>query len=327
MVRRIIVFFFVGFSVLGYAKNLRPQDLKITLEHLPVLKHQSTIIPLKVSIANCSNHRGSILVPFTHNFGKPLFQLRVYEIGSNGDYNLMFTSQEILDMDTSKYKTESGFWQLDPGEVYSFPLFLNDVQNSRKRFESSIQLPLLKKGRYAFQVLYMPENSSFFKYAFRTDLNQDPITDDDVKDYPDHFFYEGPFVSQAIEIDIDHEVQIPGFKRQKSNSLCKHIYLEHWNKVKKKWDKKSSDKECNCVLWKYNFYQSINASLPAFTGFDAIFYTKSGLTYTSFTYQIGKIYRVRSRLAWLFYAVGFRRPPFNTSTTKWSKLIRIDVKK
>jgi hypothetical protein len=87
------VFFFVGFSVLGYAKNLRPQDLKITLEHLPVLKHQSTIIPLKVSIANCSNHRGSILVPFTQNFGKPLFQLRVYEIGSNGDYNLMFTSQ------------------------------------------------------------------------------------------------------------------------------------------------------------------------------------------------------------------------------------------
>lgn len=326
MVQRIIGLFFIGISLMGNAKDLHPPELKIKLEQLPVLKHQSTIVPLKISIANCSHHRGSILVPYAQNFGKSLFKLRVFEIGSSGNYNLIFTSKETLDMDTSKYKTECGFWHLEPGEVYSFPLFLNDQKNSRKRFESSIQLPPLKNGRYAFQVLYMPENSSFFKYAFRTDFNQDPIPEDDVKEYPDHFFYNGTFVSQKLEIEIGQTAQLTDFNHQKLHSFCKSIHREKWKRIKKNWDKKFNENECNSVLWKYDFYQAMNMSLPAFNSFDVIFYTQSGITYTTFTYQFGKIYRTRSRLAWLFYAMGFRRPPFETSTTNWTKLIRISVR-
>jgi hypothetical protein len=74
----------------------------------------------------------------------------------------------------------------------------------------------------------------------------------------------------------------------------------------------------------YDGAQWIQASLPAYTGHDVIFYTYSGIKYVSFTYQVGKVFRIRSRMAWLFHAVGFRRAPFKTSKANWSKLIRVE---
>jgi hypothetical protein len=323
-VRRLILFLFLGISFLGYAKDLRPQDLKITLEQLPVLERQSDIIPLRINIQNVSNHRGSILVPYAQNYGKPLFQLRIFEIDQAGQYNLVYTSQEFLDMDTSKYKTQGVFWQLEAGQTYSLPLFVNDSKNARLRYESSIQIPDLKNGKYAFQVLYTPENSSYFKYAFRQFNDTDPIKEDDVSEYPDHFIWDGGFVSNFLEFPFEI---LP--KRlvlnPKPNALCRAIYNENWSKVKRLWSKRTPEKPCDCILWKYAFNQFVQASLPAFTGFNAIFYTKSGIQYASFTYQLGKVFRLRSRMSWLFYAVGFRRAPFKTSKSGWSKLIRISI--
>jgi hypothetical protein len=322
-IRGLILLLFSIISFLGYAKDLRPQDLKITLEQLPVLEHQTNIIPLRITIQNVSNHRGSILVPYAQNYGKPLFQLRVYEIDQAGQYNLVYTSQDFLDMDTSKYKTEGSFWQLEPNERYSLPLFVNDAQNARLRFESSIQIPDLKKGKYAFQVLYCPENSSFFKYAFRQITDTDPIPEDDVDKYPDHFIWEGSFASNFLEYPFEILPKLVVYEPTKS-ALCRAVRKENWSKVKRIWSNRDKNKSDNCVLWVYNGAQSIQASLPAYTGHEVIFYTDSGIKYVSFTYQIGKIYRLRSRMAWLFYATGFRRPPFKTSKVTWSKLIKVE---
>ncbi len=322
-IRGLILLLFSVISFLGYAKDLRPQDLKITLEQLPVLEHQTNIIPLRITIQNVSNHRGSILVPYAQNYGKPLFQLRVYEIDQAGQYNLVYTSQDFLDMDTSKYKTEGSFWQLEPNERYSLPLFVNDAQNARLRFESSIQIPDLKKGKYAFQVLYCPENSSFFKYAFRQITDTDPIPEDDVDKYPDHFIWEGSFASNFLEYPFEILPKLVVYEPTKS-ALCRAVRKENWSKVKRIWSNRDKNKSDNCVLWVYNGAQSIQASLPAYTGHEVIFYTDSGIKYVTFTYQVGKIYRLRSRMAWLFYATGFRRPPFKTSKVNWSKLIQVE---
>jgi len=321
-VRRLIIFFLVAVSFRVYAKGLRPPDLKITLERLPVLQHQSEIIPLRISIQNVSNHQGSILVPFAQNFGKSLFQLRIYEIDQAGKYTLIYTSQDVLDMDTSKYKTEGGFWHLDSGESYSLPLFINDGKNARKRFESFMQIPDLKNGKYAFQVLYTPENSSYFKYGFRQLMDSDPIPEDDVDEYPDHFIWQGSFASNFLEYPFEI-LPKQYVLNPKSSSLCRAIYHENWRKVKRLWNNLTSQKPCDCMLWKYGFHQSVLASLPTFTGFDAVFFTESGIKYVTFTYQLGKVHRLRSRMAWLFHAVGFRRAPFKTSKVNWSKLIRV----
>lgn len=323
-VRGLVLLLLLGVSWMGYAKDLRPQDLKITLEQLPVLEHQSDIIPLRIHIQNVSNHRGSILVPYAQNYGKPLFQLRVYEIDQAGKYTLVYTSQEFLDMDTSKYKSEGSFWQLEPNERYSLPLFVNDTQNARLRFESSIQIPDLNKGKYAFQVLYTPENSSFFKYAFRQFTDTDPIPEDDVDEYPDHFIWEESFASNFLEYPFEILPKLVVYDPKKS-ALCRAVSKENWSKVKRIWRKRDKNKPCDCVLWVYDGAQSILASLPAYTGYDVIFYTDSGIKYASFTYQIGKVHRVRSRMAWLFHAVGFRRAPFKTSKVNWSKLIGLYV--
>jgi hypothetical protein len=322
-VRGLILLLFLGVSFLGYAKDLRPQDLKITLEQLPVLEHQTDIIPLRINIQNVSYHRGSILVPHAQNYGNPLFQLRVYEIDQAGQYNLVYTSQEFLDMDTSKYKTEGGFWQLEPNERYSLPLFVNDTQNARLRYESSIQIPDLKNGKYAFQVLYTPENSSFFKYAFRQFTDTDPIPEDDVDEYPDHFIWEGSFASNFLEYPFEILPKLVVNDPTKS-AFCRAVRKENWSKLKRIWRNRDKNKSCDCVLWVYGDAQSILASLPAYTGYDVIFYTDSDIKYVSFTYQIGKVFRLRARMNWLFHAVGFRRGPFKTSKVNWSKLIRLE---
>jgi hypothetical protein len=320
--RGLVLLLFLGVSFIGFAIDLRPQDLKITLEQLPVLQHQTDIIPLQIHIQNVTNHRGSILVPYAQNYGKPLFQLRVFEIDQAGQHTLVYTSQEFLEMDTSKYKTEGSFWQLEAGETYSLPLFINDKLNARLRFESSIQIPDLNNGKYAFQVLYTPENSSFFKYAFSQFTDKDPITEDDVDEYPDHFIWEGSFASNFLEYPFEILPKLVVFDPTKS-ALCNAVSKENFSKLKRIWGNRDKNKSCDCVLWVYDGAQSIQASLPAYTGYDVIFYTDSGIKYLSFTYQIGKIYRSRIRIAQLFYAAGFRRPPFKTSKVNWSKLISI----
>lgn len=323
-VRRLIIFLFLGFPFLGYA-DIRPQDLKITLEQLPVLKHQSEIFPLQVKITNISSHEGSILIPYSQNFGKSLFTLLIYEIDSNKEYKLVYTSPNELIMDTSKYKREGSFWHLKQGEHFILPLFLQDKKNEKRRFESFFQIPDLKQGKkYAFQVLYTPENSPYFKYAFREISTLDPIPEDDVENYPDHFIWEGSFASNFL--DFPFEVLLKKVVLQpKYSPLCNAIYKQNWRKVKRLWDDRHKEKSCDCILWVYGGAQSIQASLPAYTGYDVIFYTDFGIKYVTFTYQIGKIYRFRSRIAWLFYATGFRRPPFKTSKVNWSKLIGLYV--
>lgn len=322
-VRRLILLLFLGISLLAHAKDLRPQDLKITLEQFPVLAHQTDIIPLRIHIQNVSNHSGSILIPFAQNYGKPLFQLRVYEIDQAGKYTLVYTSQEFLDMDTSKYKTEGSFWQLEPNDRYAFPLFINDTQNARLRFESSIQIPDLKNGKYAFQVLYTPENSSFFKYAFRQNSEIDPIPEDDVDKYPNHFNWEGSYASNFLEYPFEILPKLVVHDPTKSK-LCRAVSKENWGKVKRIWRNRDKNKSSDCVLWVYGNAQSILSSLPAYTGYNVIFYTDSGIRYVTITYQIGKVFRLRSRLASLFHAVGFRRAPFKTSKVNWSKLIKLE---
>lgn len=323
-VRRLIILLFMGIPFLGNA-DIRPQDLKITLEQLPVLEHQSDIFPLQVKITNVSSHEGSILIPYSQNWGKSLLTLLIYEIDSNKEYKLVYTSPNELNMDTSKYKTEGSFWHLKQGEHFILPLFLNDSMNKKRRFESSFQIPELKHGKnYAFQVLYTPENSSFFKYAFREISTLDPIPEDDVKNYPNHFIWEGSFASNFLYLPFEKLLK-KVVLQPKSSPLCNAIYKQNWRKVKRLWDDRHKEKSCDCILWVNGGAQSIQASLPAYTGYDVMFYTDSGIKYVTFTYQLGKIYHFRSRVAWLFYATGFRQPPFKTSKVNWSKLIRLYV--
>lgn len=321
-VRRLIFWMLLVVSHGVFSKDLRPPDLKITLSQFPVLGHQSEIIPLKIKIQNISSHRGTVLIPFYQNFGKSLFTLLIYEVDANNKYNLVYSSPTELNMDTSKYKTEGSFWHLEQGEQIVLPLFLNDTKNAKRRFESSIQIPDLKTGKYALQVIYTPENSIYFKYAFRTDFETDPIVEDDVIEYPDHFLWEGSIPSNFLEFPFERLLK-QEVLQPKLSSLCAAIYKQNWSKVRRLWSKRKSEKPCNCILWVYDWPQAVQLSLPAFTNYNAIFWTETGIEYVNFNYQLGKIYRARSRAAWLFHAVGFRRAPFKTSKVNWSKLIGV----
>ncbi len=309
-------------AMLGSA-NLQPHDLKITLETTHEAVNAKEIIPLYLKIENVSDHRGNILIPYGQNTGKVLFQLRVYQIDSRNKYALVYTSPLNLDMDTSNYKATEGFWQLEPGESYTQPFFINDFKNARKRVESNFTLPAMREGKYAFQVIYLPENSIYFKYAFIKQETPDPIPEDDVESYPDHFKWEGSFASNRVEIQFSDDIHSSFQPNTKHCSLCKHICKEHWERVKKKWDDRSKEILHPGILWVYSGPQAVLESLPTFYSYDAILLSESGIQYVSFNYQLGKIFKVRSRLSSIFYAIGFRRSPFKTSKENWCKLVRI----
>jgi hypothetical protein len=303
--------------------NLRGQDLKILLETEQMIYHPKAIIPLKLSIENCTAHRGSILIPYGQNRGNSLFQLKVYQVDLAGNYSLVFTSSVSLIMDTSKYQAREGFWHLQSKESFSIPFFINDVKNSRKRIESSIVLPELAEGKYALQMMYLPENSMYFKYAFLEKNVLDPIPGDQVDSYPEHFKWDSSFASNFTEISLSYSAHSVMPLNKKHCAVCKHIFNENWKRLRNKWEKRSKVSVHPNILWVYPGSQSVLSSLPTYYGYDVIVNTKSGIDYISCNYQLGKIFRFRSRIAWLFHAVGFRKAPFRTSKVNWSKLISV----
>ena len=320
---RLIIFICCFFSGVVLSMDLRPNDLKITLEIDQKSSSSKAIIPLRLRIENVSNHQGNILIPYGQNKGKSLFQLRIFRLDSMENYTLLYTSPVELNMDTSKYVATDGFWQLQPGEKFIQPFFLNDVKNAKTRVESSYQLPELQDGRYAFQFLYMPEHSAFFKYAFIKDDNEDPIPEDYVDGYPDHFRWEGSMASNFVEVFVTNETENVQHAEGDHCRLCRKIANEKWTFVRRKWDKLYKKGNHSAILWVYDGPQAVLMSLPSFASFTVIVQSDSGINYLSFTYQLGKIYKFRSRLAWVFYAVGFRRPPFETSKVRWQKLIQV----
>ena len=320
---RIILILWSFLFFLSSIGNFWAQDLKILLETEQQIYHPKAIIPLKLSIENSTAHRGSILIPYSQNRGKSLFQLKVYQVDPVGNYSLVYTSSVRLTMDTSKYQASEGFWHLEPKENFSIPFFLNDVKNSRKRIESSIVLPELAEGKYALQMIYLPENSMYFKYAFLNKNVIDPIPEDQVDSYPDHFRFDSSFASNFTEIRLSHNAHPTIPLNKKHCALCKHIYNENWKRLRNKWEKRSKVSGHPNILWVYPGSQSVLSSLPTYYGYDVIINTKTGIDYISCNYQLGKIFRFRSRAAWLFHAVGFRKAPFRTSKVNWSKLISV----
>jgi hypothetical protein len=326
MAARLSIFFI--FSILlqqASGKRLSIPDLKISLESERLNIHPQDILFLRLKIENVSSHRGSILIPYHQNFGKALFQLRICRIDSLGSYIPVFESSVDLEMDTTAYRATEGFWHLESGESYIQPFFINDFKNAAKRVESSIGLSRLPSGKYALQMLYLPDNSPFFRNAFKENELADPILEDDVTDYPDHFIWHGPIVSNWLEVNLSDTLPKVPVTTHRHCSLCRNIYKQRWRCVKQKWDALSR-KDCHsAILWRYGGPQSVQSSLPAYMVYDVIFQTETGIAYAAFRYRLGIIFPVRSRLASLFYLFGFRRPPFKTSDVNKVKLLTLRV--
>ena len=310
--------FFMAFISIAQRPELELR-LKIRTDTLQC----KDVIPLELSIKNISNHSGSILVPNAQNTGNSLFQVVVYQVKDENSSEPYFMSTSELEMDTSRYKSTENFHYLEPGEQFSLPLFINDYKNRYRRFESSIILPDTEPGTYSFQVIYNPTTSHYYKYAFKENSSHDPIPEDAVSEYPDHFLYYGELSSNLVNVHIDNH-SIDQHSHSVCNcSLCRSIRNEKWKRVQRKWDKRSQTADHTALLWEYSGPQAILASLPSFAGYDVIFETKSGIVYANFTYQIGKIFPFRSRLSQLWHLVGFRRSPFKTSTVNRTKLISL----
>lgn len=320
---RLMFFICCFFSGFVFSMDLRPNELKITLEIDQKSAANKEIIPMRLTIENVSFHRGAILIPYGQNKGKAIFQMRVFQLDSLGKYTLAYVSPIELTMDTSAYAATEGFWQLEPNEKFIQPFYINDQKNANKRVESMFQFPELNEGNYAIQFLYLPENSSYFRYAFIEDNEKDPIPDDYVDGYPDHFRWEGSFASNFVELTLNNQL-IPDARSKKHHCrLCKKIHHENWRFVRRNWDRLYKRGEHNAICWVYDGPQAVLSSLPTYASFTAIMETRTGIGYVSFTYQLGKIFKFRSRVASLFHLVGFRRAPFRTSKVRWQKLIRV----
>ncbi len=320
MGKRVILLLFFFIQQVQCQATMQDPELELLLKVGTDTLRSGRILPLQLTITNTSFHRGSILVPFAQNTGTSLFQLRVFKAQGDLPSELVFVSSTELQMDTSRYKSTASFYSLEPGEHFSLPLFINDHKNSDKRIESSIGLPDLEPGDYSIHVVYNPEVSAFFKYAFKESSIYDPIPEDDVSDYPDHFNWLGELVSNAVNVTVPSGFTVESETAPCKCSVCRAIRSEKWKRVQRKWDHRSQTTQHTSILWEYPWSQTILSSLPSYAGYEVIFETNSGIVYTSFTYQIGKIFPFRSVLSRLFHLVGFRRSPIRSSTVQHTSL-------
>ena len=299
--------------------TMRITSNEVDSTHLTVVKGK--IAQLTVTFTNADYSQRSVLLPGFQNHGQRAIWFSVFSEQENY-YRNVFTEERVLSMDTLVYKGYVSLKNLEPGESVSIPIFFNDSLNQRKHNEAH-SLGSLPTGTYQLLAWYDPWKEPLSEYIYnRTDDSHgnQPTTDSMKMD----LYYAGinsNFMSLTIsETDIEiHTAKpiCPGHC-----AICSAIDRGNWNALKRAVRRKGGyESPHRNIAWIYYGPDAILASLPTYYSRELIVNEKGTYHYLSLTWQLGKIFSMRSRmcsiLQWVFHT---RRCPFRSSEVDWSKL-------
>ncbi len=327
---------FFTFSSLVRA-DLRYYYLKVSLtsEVNTIQKGEGVTFWLEFENTDTKSH--SIVLPaFRKGDNKVIFFSFFTE--KNDFYTEVYREPQEITMDTSLYGG-GGFRYLRPEEKFRIPVFFGDQKNFDTHIEAHHKMPDLPEGKYEVLAWYQPWNSSMAQYAF----NPIDIFGHDASENPRTDFFDMPLEgtqSNYCSLTISNSPQIdkPFLDSQfcpVDCKFCANIEKGNWSKVEASIDRQTMYKHNRersrtdstwrmphrNVAWLGPNPEAILASLPTWTGRVIIFKNSAGFHYYSLTWQLGKIYKARSRFASIFYWIGFRRPPFDTSEVDYCKLV------
>ncbi len=287
--------------------------------HLTIVNGK--IAQLTVTFTNEDYSQRSILLPGFQNHGQRVIWFSVFSEQENY-YRNVFTEDRILSMDTILYRGYVTMKNLEPGESVSIPIFFNDSVNQRKHNEAHA-LGNLPPGNYRVSASYDPWKESLSEYIYnRTDdFDLNRTTADSTKMDLSYAGINSNYMSLTMS-DTDVEIQTAKPTCSGHCAICSTIDRGNWNALKRAVRRKGAyESPHRNIAWVYYGPDAILSSLPTYYSRELIVNEKGSYHYLSLSWQLGKIFRVRSRvcsiLHWVF---SIRRCPFRSSEVDWSKL-------
>ncbi len=328
MKKPFLIFLLATFIVENSFANLRPIYLSIELKPVTTAANTKNIIQWNVVFTNLDSIRHAIVIPSSQNRGKRIIQLEWYGVKGTAPgiapsmdsyYHLLHTDPIELEMDTSLYRGFPSIVNLEPNESYTFPIFLNDRKNQLKHVESSYQVPNLPIQDFEVLVHYDPYteplSQHFFYHREKGQFAPDSLNR---LELPLGGIYSNYTTIHMQKDDFNTDLFF-GKTCSKNCQVCNCIKHKRWKKLRKHFEKKSSDLSHSRVLHEFPGPDGVLDVLPTYYSKNYIVLTKDGVQHISVTWQIGKIYKTARFFTRVLYPI-FRKVVFPYTNTQVSKL-------
>jgi hypothetical protein len=329
MMKKFLLIFFLVYILSGSSfANLRPIYLSIELRPVISAANTKNIIQWNVVFTNLDSIRHAIVIPSSQNRGKRIIQLQWYKISSSGSgifpssgdyYEQVYTDPIELEMDTLLYRGYPSIVNLEPNESYTFPIFLNDRNNQLKHVESSYLVPNLPIQDYEVLVHYNPYTEPFSKHFFyHQEKGQFAPDSLNRLELPLGGIYSAYTTIHMQKDDFQSDLFLSK-TCSKNCYVCACIKHKRWKKLRKHFEKKSSDLSHSTVLHEFPGPDGVLDVLPTYYSKNYIVLTKDGVQHISVTWQIGKIYKTAQFFTRMLYPI-FRKVVFPYTNAQVSKL-------
>ncbi len=328
MKKPFLIFLFVAFILENSFANLRPIYLSVELKPVTTAANTKNIIQWNVVFTNLDSIRHAIVIPSSQNRGKRIIQLEWYGIKGTAPgnapsmdsyYQLLYTDPIELEMDTSLYQGYPSIVNLEPKESYTFPIFLNDRKNQLKHIESSYLVPNLDFHNYEVLVHYDPYSEPLSQHFFYHQ-EKGKFAPDSLNrlELPLGGIYSNYTTIHMQKDDFNTDLFF-GKTCSKNCHLCTCIKNKRWKKLRKQFEKNSSNLSHVRVLHEFPGPDGVLDVLPTYYSKNYVVLTKDGVQHISVTWQIGKIYKTARFFTRILYPI-FRKFVFPYTNVKASKL-------
>ena len=328
MKKPFLIFLFVAFILENLSANLCPIYLSVELKPVTTAANTNNIFQWNVVFTNLDSIRHAIVIPSSQNKGKRIIQLQWYKVISSSSgifpsssdfYEQVYTDPIELEMDTSLYRGYPSIVNLEPKESYTFPIFLNDRKNQLKHIESSYQVPNLAIQDYEVLVHYDPYSEPlsqhFFYHREKGQFAPDSLNR---LELPKGGIYSNYTTIHMQKENFNTDLFF-GKPCSKNCQVCTCIKQKRWKKLRKHFEKNSSNLSHVRVLHEFPGPDGVLDVLPTYYSKNYVVLTKDGVQHISVTWQIGKIYKTARFFTRILYPI-FRKVVFPYTNARISKL-------
>ena len=316
------------FSGMSYA-DLRMPELAMQLILKISVNQNREIIQFEVKFTNQTDRDLSMIIPGSQNKGQRILQLQVFSVNNvTNFYTKVFENPLELIMDTSVIGS-CYFKRLNAGESVSIPLFVNDSRNASKYITSNYDFPDFPDGKYEVIAYYNPFGESLAPYVFQAYDDHGRTIGDSLNPEKIQIDAYGIY-SNYVQLTIDSHVLTTSEGGEKgicsgSCHFCRHIEKEQWHRVKKDIIRRVDDiAQHRNVLFLFDGPDAVLSSLPSYYSRQIVLETKNGIVYKELTWQIGRIFSLRSTIHKWCYWIFRWNVPMRTSSTKYFHLISVN---
>lgn len=275
--------------------NTGSESLTLTLTQGEILQTADTLLAIDLIFTNVSGHDANIIIPWEMTSYGQIFQVEEYRrSGMKWQYH-----RTLLPLTDSASQTS--IWNLDNGQSYRQTLI---VQR-----DTSVES--------AYQVIYDPSHCKMFENVFAYTDSSGALLGN-YTHVAEILRWTGPLRSNLLNPETH-------CKKRVESRWSNLIYQCKWNKVKRHIQRGQIMPKAWPVINDQMHSQAVLSSLPTFSQHSFVVETKEGIQYITLTYQLGKIYRTRSRITSLMRCIGIRNLGWRLSDERAVKLVHLNV--